>query len=204
MRTLVAIVALAIGMTAFPNPARGFLPAASVQAGDFSKEDLKKLLAAKLSDATIIAYIKRNPPGAMVSAEDLIELKTAGADDAVLAALVEASKTPKAAPASPPSPPSGGTVYGSGFDSYGQSGDDYYYYPSYYYYDPYGYTYPGYPGYGFAFRFGIPFRDHDRFRFNHFDSHPGHFQSGPRGAVPHGTFHGGGGSGGGHGGGGHR
>jgi len=192
MRTLGTLIALAVGMTGFLPAADAFTPAGPLQSGSYSKEDLKKLLEAKVSDATIIAYLKRNPPGPNLSAQDLIELRAAGADDAVLAAMVEASTTANAAPATPP---------------YGGPGDDSSFPNDYSYYTPYVYPYyyPSYyyPNYGFSLSFGVPFHVHDRFHpFHPVPLHPGHFQHGFQGPVFHGSFHG---NGGGHaGGGGHR
>jgi hypothetical protein len=201
MRTLTILMVLGLGTTglsrtAIASPNAGSL---AVQSAGFSKEDLKKLLEAKVSDETIIAFIKKNPSGPDISTKDLLELRSAGASDAVLVALIQASSSAAPVPANPPPVParsgeallpSDGTYSGVPDYSYGD------YYP--YYYSPFWY----YPA-GISLGFGFRFRDGDRFHhFNHFDR----FQNGPRGPAvgSHGTFHGTGGFGGGHGGGGHR
>jgi hypothetical protein len=205
MRTLAKMMLLSMGMMALYPAIDAFAYSPSTllaeQAVGFSKEDLIKLLEAKVSDGTIIAYIKKNSPAPSISAQELIELRTAGASDAVLVAIVEASGTTSPLPAKSPhaSPPSGDDYAASQgyYNSVPYSSNDY---PGYYYY-PNGYY--SYPNYGFGFGFGIPFRVGDR--FHHFNPGVGHFQSGTHGPVvgSHGTVRGGGGSGGGHGGGGH-
>ncbi len=60
-------------------------------AADVSKEDLRKLVAAGLSDEVVLAYVKANGPVAKLSADDLIDLKKAGASDKILAAAAAPS-----------------------------------------------------------------------------------------------------------------
>lgn len=62
-----------------------------------TKEDLKKLTAAQISDGVILAYIRSHGPVPKLSAQDLIELKNAGVSEKVLEQL--ASGDPKPAPA---------------------------------------------------------------------------------------------------------
>lgn len=62
--------------------------ALSLLAADVTKEDVKKLLAAGVDEKTILAYVERNRPVAKVSADDVIELKKAGASDRVIEALL--------------------------------------------------------------------------------------------------------------------
>lgn len=45
---------------------------------DVTKDDVKKLHAAGVSEDVILAYIKANGPLAKLSADDLIDLKKAG------------------------------------------------------------------------------------------------------------------------------
>lgn len=65
-------------------------------AADVGKEEIKKLVAAGVSDDVILAYVRAHGPAAKLSADDLVELKQAGASERVLAALVTPS-----APAAP-------------------------------------------------------------------------------------------------------
>jgi hypothetical protein len=55
---------------------------------EVSKEDLKKLAQARLTDDLILNYIKSCGPVAKLSADDVIELKRAGLSDRLLAAVV--------------------------------------------------------------------------------------------------------------------
>ncbi|HVR85697.1 MAG TPA: hypothetical protein VMU54_15370 [Planctomycetota bacterium] len=175
------------------------------------KEDIQTLLQAKLSDVVILAYIHRHATALNPSPQDLVDLKQAGASEAVLAAVVESKGKTPPPPAAAPNP------------SYTYATPDYsstYVYPApdatynyYDYYDPYYYPY-GYPYWGFGFSSPFFFRDHDG-RFHRFDRfHDGRF--GGNVIAPHsfsghgGVIRGGGGhfgaGGGGHsgGGGGHR
>src|SRR3954471_24180495 len=65
-----------------------------------SKEDLKKLAAAGISDEVILSYVRANGPVAKLSAEDVIELKQAGASEKVLS--VALGNAPAPAPAYTP------------------------------------------------------------------------------------------------------
>ena len=124
-------------------------------AAEVTKEDLKKLAAAGISDDVILSYIKSNGGVAKLSAEDIIELKQAGASEKVLS--VALGNAPAPAATRDYSPPAGSDtprvtyvapstttyVYDSPYYSpyYGSStyasfyvGGYYpYYYPRYYY-----------------------------------------------------------------------
>src|SRR5450631_1824196 len=69
-------------------------------AAEVSKEDLKKLVAAGISDNVIVSFIQTNGPVAKLTPEDLIELKTAGMRESLLATILS---TP--APAARTAPP---------------------------------------------------------------------------------------------------
>lgn len=64
-------------------------------AAQVSKEDLKKLGSAGISDDVILSYVKANGPVAKLSAEDVIELKQAGVSEKVLTVVLAG---PTAAP----------------------------------------------------------------------------------------------------------
>jgi hypothetical protein len=66
-----------------------------------SKEDLRKLAAAGISDEVILSYVRANGPVAKLSAEDVIDLKQAGASEKVLSAVL--GNAPAPAPAYTPS-----------------------------------------------------------------------------------------------------
>lgn len=67
-------------------------------AADVGKEEIKKLVAAGVSDDVILAYIRAHGPVARLSADDVVELKQAGASERVLGALVNPSAAPSPAP----------------------------------------------------------------------------------------------------------
>jgi hypothetical protein len=140
-------------------------------AAQVSKEDIKKLCSAGISDEVILGYVKANGPVAKLSAEDVIELKQAGASEKLLSVIL-------GAPAGAPAPERGGekqvvtrpatntvvvdspyytTPTSYYYDSYPYYSYYYpYYYPSYYYspyYYPRYYSYY-YPSFGVGFSTG--------------------------------------------------
>ncbi|MFN3485431.1 MAG: hypothetical protein ACK44W_08125 [Planctomycetota bacterium] len=68
-------------------------------AADVGKEEIKKLVAAGVSDDVILAYIRAHGPVARLSADDVVELKQAGASERVLGALVNPAAAPTPVPA---------------------------------------------------------------------------------------------------------
>jgi hypothetical protein len=120
-----------------------------------SKEDLKKLAAAGISDEVILSYVRANGPVVKLSAEDVIELKQAGASEKVLS--VALGNAPPPAPAYQPSydQPVPRQTYTAPSTAYVVNSSPYYYQPSVsyasyvespYYYPSYAY-YGGYYGY---------------------------------------------------------
>jgi hypothetical protein len=83
MKTIMMTLALLAGLPL----------AASAQV---TKEDLKKLTAAGISDDVILSYVKTNGGLAKLSADDVIELKQAGASEKLLATVL--AGVPAAAP----------------------------------------------------------------------------------------------------------
>jgi hypothetical protein len=76
----------------------GALPLAA--AADVSKEDVKKLAAAGISDDVILTYIRTHGPLPTLSADELVDLKQAGVSDRVLAVLA-GSPAPSPLPQTP-------------------------------------------------------------------------------------------------------
>jgi len=104
-------------------------------AAQVSKEDLKKLSAAGISDDVILSYVRANGGVAKLSADDVVELKNAGASEKVLAAALGTAQAPAAPPArSAPSAPSAPQSYYTPEYSYPSS--TYVYDSSPYYYTP--------------------------------------------------------------------
>jgi len=67
---------------------------------EVTKEDMKKLAEARVSDGVVLAYVHSHGPVPKLSAQDLIELKNAGVSDKVLEQI--AGGEPKPAPADGP------------------------------------------------------------------------------------------------------
>jgi hypothetical protein len=59
-----------------------------ILAAEVSKEDLKKLVAAGISDNVIVSFVQANGPVTKLTPEDVIELKTAGMREALLAIVL--------------------------------------------------------------------------------------------------------------------
>ena len=117
-------------------------------AADVTKEDIRKLVGAGVSDEVIVTFIRSNGPVQKMSSDDLIELKQSGASERVLGALIE---TPKPAPARPQTtvrevPETTTYVYTSPAYTPSYYGAYYYGYPPY---AGYSYSYP-YPRYSYA------------------------------------------------------
>jgi hypothetical protein len=114
---------------------------------DLSKDDVKRLVAAGISDDVIVVYIRMHGPVLPpLTTRDIIELREANVSEKVLTAMIESSKEPPTASGEPveDAPP---VTY-----SYP------WYYPSGYYYDyysgPYAWWYVG-PG-----RYAYPYYTH--------------------------------------------
>src|SRR5579862_7773021 len=93
----VGLVLLGLGVLSAPRLLAQEGPSsAGTQDGPLAtlKKDIKILVLAKISDPVIIGYIRHNArPGEPPTTQDLVELKQAGASEAVLKALVEATAT---------------------------------------------------------------------------------------------------------------
>ena len=106
-------------------------------AAQVTKEDLKKLTSAGISDEVIISYVKANGPVVKLSADDVIELKQAGASEKLLSVILGAP-----APERQAAPPPATTTYLT-------QPTPYYYTPTSYYYDYYPTSY--YPSYSYSY-----------------------------------------------------
>ncbi|HXX92338.1 MAG TPA: hypothetical protein VEN81_01810 [Planctomycetota bacterium] len=132
---------------------------------DVTKEDVKKLVAAGVSENAIVSFIRSHGPVSPLSSEDLIELRKAKVSERILATLLEMSRVP---PGTPPVPPAEdytttaptytspwyypyGYFYGYAYGPYA----GWYLGPGYYWRYPYWHRYP----YGYPYR-GYPYGDH--------------------------------------------
>src|SRR5262245_19939343 len=73
-----------------------FLALPLALAAQVTKEDIKKLTAAGISDEVILSYVKANGPVAKLSAEDVIELKQAGASEKLLSVILDSPQSERA------------------------------------------------------------------------------------------------------------
>jgi len=146
-------------------------------AAEVTKEDVLKLLASHSSDETLMVYIRRNAPARPLSTQDILDLRHAGASDAVITTLVESSR---ASPEPGERPPEG--LVHSGPDTVLETPEYYPYYYDYYpNYYPYLYTYPGFsfyfywPYYYHRHHYTVPpfpYYGHEGWRYHH--SYPYH------------------------------
>src|SRR5688572_24612997 len=86
--------------------------APGLAAAQATKEDLKKLAKAGISEDVILTYIRANGYSGKPSSDDLVELKDAGVTDRILAGIL--SPEPAPVPTAPPArveAPAPSTVY---------------------------------------------------------------------------------------------
>lgn len=112
-------------------------------AAQVTKEDLKKLCAAGISDEVILSYVKANGPVSKLSADDVIDLKQAGASEKLLSVVLGAPSAPPAVERLPEK-----TVL-TRPATYAYDTTPYYYTPSSYSYDSYYPTTYYYPNYSY-------------------------------------------------------
>ena len=118
---------------------------------DVSKDDILKLLAAHASEETVIGFVRANAPVRMLSTQDILDLRNAGASEKVISALSSVPLT--SGESTIPMPEQ---AIPAGPDYVLESPEYYPYYYEYYpHYTPYFYTYPG-----FSFYFYWPFFYH--------------------------------------------
>jgi hypothetical protein len=152
---------------------------------DITKEDVKRLVAAGVSDDVILEFIRTHGPVAAMTAEDLMELKKANVSEKVLSALVAASTAP---PSASPEPKENSALpYESWwYTPYG--------YPYEYYYGPYFWLYSGplyrrYPyRYGYtpySYRYYPYYYHYPRYPYGYHWTPPRHEL--PRTVTPHTT-----------------
>lgn len=130
--------------------------------GDVTVDDVKKLARAGISEETILAFLKANPPSFRPTAQDIVDLKEAGVTPKVLVYLLEPkggahthASTPASATASretirPVYVYSTPSAYDYAWPRYG-----YWTYYPHYYFGGYGYgSHYGYGHHGYGHRLG--------------------------------------------------
>lgn len=133
-------------------------------AAQVTKEDLKKLAAAGISDDVIVSYVRANGGVARLSAEDVIELKQAGASEKVLSVALGNLPAPAPQQAAPSyTPPAQEYRSAPSTTTYVYDSTPYYtpsvtysayvggYYPYYYPYYYGSYCYPRYYNTGYCY-----------------------------------------------------
>jgi hypothetical protein len=129
---------------------------------DLTKEEVKRLVAAGISDDVIVEYVRKNGPVQPLTAQDLIDLRQANVSEKVLAAMLEPA---------PSQAQESGTAYTTTYDSYP------WYYPSAYfsfgyYAGPYAYPYYyRYPYYGYPY-YRYPYYSHPYYAYPYHYSYP--------------------------------
>jgi len=126
-----------------------------------TKEDVRRLLNAGMPEQTLVEYIYRNAPADPLSVDDVMELKAAGATDAVISAMLEASRTAEAvAPSTPDS-----SSYGSDSSNYPSTT----YYDAYPDYSSYSYPYASYDyPYSYPYYSYVPYYSYPYYRYPYY------------------------------------
>jgi len=158
---------------------------------EVSKEEVRRLLDAHVSEQTIISYVQRNGPMEALSVEDLGDLKGAGASDTLLQALIQAQTSSSYNQ----TPSTDSTPYTTGSSTVVYESPQYYYYPSsgyptysYSYPAPYYSTYYPYPYYPYRYYSSYPYRYYpNRYYSPTYYGHSYQGHSGYYGTPHHGT-----------------
>jgi hypothetical protein len=129
---------------------------------DVSKEDIKKLVAAGVGEDVILTFIRANGPAHKLSADDVVELKQAGASERVLGAMMGASSAAPARRVETVERVVEKQVYVPQ-TTYVYSTPSYYYPSVYSYGSCYPYTY--YPRYSYGGYYGSYYRGYGGYRY---------------------------------------
>ena len=130
-----------------------FLAGASLPlAADVTKDEVRRLLEAHVSDQTLIAYVQKNGPMQPLTIDDLTQLKNAGASDELLRFLLESSRSSDAMTPAPST-----NDYSSDSTTVIYGAPQYYYYPSTYPSYAYAPVYPAYT-YSYYYPYRYPYR----------------------------------------------
>ena len=147
-----------------------------IAAPDLTKEEVKRLVAAGISDDVIVEYVRANGPVQPLTAQDLIDLRQANVSEKVLAAMMEPARAPARTPSQAPESE---TLYYTNYYSYpwyypsAYFSFGYYGYPYYYSRYPYYYSYPYYhrPYYYYPYRYPYPYRYATPYSVHNYRSH---------------------------------
>jgi hypothetical protein len=153
-----------------------------------TKEDIKKLTAAGISDDVILSYVKANGGLARLSAEDVVELKQAGASEKLLTSILSSPSSPDQKTVQKPAQPAPATTtYVDSTPYYYTPSTGYYsdyYYPSTYYYPYYSY----YPRYYYSSCYPRPYYYSSCYPRSYYVGFYGGRSYGTRGAVGVGVY----------------
>ena len=138
------------GFTALAQPAAGMAtPAAAVSTPQlaYGVPQVLQLAQAKVSDDTIITFIKNSGTSYVLTADQIIYLRQQGVSEAVITAMLNQPKSGVAVPATAGTTittANGSTATVAPTVTYVQPAPvtTYYYAEPYYYYPAYGYVYP--------------------------------------------------------------
>ena len=169
---------------------------------DLTKEEVKRLVAAGISDDVIVEYVRTNGPVQPLTAQDLIDLRQANVSEKVLAAMMEPARAPAATPSQTyesgttyyPTYYSYPWYYPSAYFSFGYYAYPYSYRYPYYAYPYYRYPYYTYPYYAYPYHYSYPYRYGTPYPYSvhNYRNHSVPHSSHPMPASPHpsGTYRG--------------
>ncbi len=197
-----------------PSPVPPAAINAPVPQLSYGVAQIVKLAQAKVSDDTIIAYIKNSGNSYGLNADQIIYLRQQGVSDAVITAMLNQPK-PGVAPATIPMPttpapqPVASAAYAQPAEPYVGTAPTTYYDDEPYYYPVYSYNYCSWPvvlsygwgGYRYGGWHGGGWHGGWRGGWPGGGWHGGRSAGGWHGGAPRGVWHGGGSAGGWHGGG---
>lgn len=89
------------------RPVAAFLLMAAPLAAYCSKEDVRRLVAAGISEDLITTFVRAHAPMERLSADDLADLKKTGASDRLLQLLIDMASAPAPVDAAPATPDDG-------------------------------------------------------------------------------------------------
>jgi len=156
-KVMAVLAATSLACAAATVRAQGAAAANSAPQLAYGVAQILQLAQARVSDDTIIAYIRNSGNSYGLNADQIIYLRQQGLSDTVLTAMLNQPRAGRAVtlPTTPAPAPVASTAYAGEASTdtaapsvaYAQTVPDAYYSEPYYYYNPYYYCYPGYGWY---------------------------------------------------------